>query len=214
MELIEIENWKRRDYFYSFMNGKSPLRDGTAILDCTRVYHRAQKAGIPFPVVMLHAILCTVNNTDAFRIRVISEDFVARYDTINLYTLELDRDHLLRTALTGYSPSLRTFYESYKKSRQEARRADAPHIPIQLNTINISYLPGIRFTQLSGRPAESGTSRRGCLCLSVGKMEYENGRATVPVAATFSHALVDGYDFGKGIEYFTDKYGTEELREE
>lgn len=215
MELIEINQWKRRGYFYMYMREESPLRNGTAILDCTRVYDCARKSRIPFPVVMLHALLSAVNRTESFRIRLVTEDYVARYDTINLYTLELDREHLYHTALTGYSPSLRRFYENYMKSRREARRTDENKQPVPslLNTITVSYLPGIRFTQIYERPISAAANKRGCLHLLVGKMEYENGRATVPVSIIFSHALLDGYDLEKGIAYITEKYGTEETEE-
>lgn len=207
MDIIEINSWKRAASLYRYyQSSASPLRRGTALVDTTRVEQCARRSGIAFPVVMMHAMLSAVNTIDAFRIRVLSDQFVARYDVINLVSIELDDDHSIYYMLTPYHPSLVDFRNAYRAQRKLGRSAAlTSHFPI--NSIALSYLPQIRLTQIDDPLPDSPIVRRGSISLMVGKSKTVAGQTDTPVSLLFSHALLDGYDISQALEYIEQEYG-------
>lgn len=207
LKMIEISKWKRSVYFDWHVTSHNFVSCYTALFDCTSIYEYAKIQKVPFQVTLLHAIITGVNRFEAFRMRIINDEYLACYDRIDLITTELSTEHLYYPLYTPYVSSLTDFYRDYRKGRKRTRQSgeDVDMRNNHINSLSINLLPTIRFTQVS--PNLNHYTKRGLLFLNVGKLEVDGcGKATVPVGASFSHALLDGYDFSQLINYLMYEY--------
>lgn len=94
-QVIDIENWKRKEEFLFFRTFQNPMVSVTVEVDCTLAYQRAKELGVPFSLYYMHAALVAANRIEELRYRQEGEEVVL-YDRVNLFTL-----FLLPTGATG-----------------------------------------------------------------------------------------------------------------
>ncbi len=185
----------------------------TAFFDCTELRRLASRRHIPFLVVLLHAILRGVNRLEAFRNRIVDEEYLVCYDRIDLITTEKSGTEGCRfyQMFTPYSSSLDEFHACYLERRRQTKEywgvTDARLV--HLNTIRINVLSNLRFTQVT--PCNDRMAKRGSLYILIGKYEEDaQGRVTIPIGVSFPHALLDGADFNEIAGYTCNDYAHEE----
>lgn len=207
IRLIEISGWKRRRNFY--MN----IRDGvhvvcySAVFDCTSIMQYAENKRIPATVVLIHTLLKGINVFDIFRTRIINDEYIACYDRIDLVSTELSDDHLFYPLYTPFNTDLQEFYESYRANQKRTKvwNGKSDIRTHRINTVTLSVLPNIRFTQVAA--SEDPMAKLGRMSINIGKIEKDHyGRFTVPMGVSFTHALLDGYAFFKLTDFITHAY--------
>lgn len=82
-QVIDLDNWNRKEHFAFFSAFDDPFFGVTTLVDFTDVYRQSKEQNVSFFLYSLHFLLKCVNETDAFKLR-IEKDSVVRYDTIHI----------------------------------------------------------------------------------------------------------------------------------
>lgn len=199
---LDLETWKRKEHFQFFKQMQEPFFGVTVPIDCTIAYARAKELGISFFAYYLHKTLVAVNDTEAFRYRII-DDEVYIFDCIGASATILREDKTFGFSLMEFDDDLNEFAEITRK--EVARIQETTGLitrDFSINLIHFSALPWVNFTSYSH--ARSFTFPDSCPKVSFGKMIEENGKKTMQMAVHVHHALVDGYDVGLFISRFEE----------
>jgi len=199
---LDIENWDRREHFYFFKQMQEPFFGVTVPIDCTKAYSKSRELNISFFVYYLHKTLAAVNNTLAFRYRIINDE-VYIFDRIDASATILREDKTFGFSLMEYAEDMYEFTEITKKEIARIQQTKGLITrEFEINLIHFSALPWVNFTSYSH--ARSFSFPDSCPKISFGKMTEENGKKTMQMSVHVHHALIDGYDVGLFIEHFED----------
>ena len=177
---VDIDNWNRRENYLFFRDFANPYYSVTSQVDVTEAYIRAKALGIKFSHYAMYASLRAVNSIEALRYRQV-DGKVWLYDRIRLNTAVAREDHSFASVIIPYKDTLEKFV--------------------------ISVNPWYSFTGLQFQfPQNAGEN----IPLSVfGKIMVDmQGRRTMPVAVSFHHGFVDGYQVGRYWEAFQHNLDT------
>lgn len=202
MQKLDLENWKRREHFHFFKQMEEPFFGVAVPVDCTKAYTKSKELGVSFFTYYLHKTLVAVNDTLAFRYRIINDE-VYIFDRIDASATILREDKTFGFSLMEYSENLVEFAETTKKEITRIQNTSGLITrDFEINLIHFSAVPWVNFTSYSH--ARSFSSGDSCPKVSFGKMMDENGKKTMQMAVHVHHALVDGYDVGLFISRFEE----------
>ena len=190
---IDLETWPRREHFHYYRNVIKCGYSLTARVDVTAAVELARREHKRFYGCFLYAAAKAVNSMDAMRMMVPPEGGAGVWETSNLnFTVFHPEDETFTDLWMEYCPAFEEFYreftrvvETYGKRRGIKGRPGQP-----ANFFCISCLPWLDFTGCTthsvGEPALFPI-------IDFGKYTEQEGRYTLPVAVTISHAAADGY---------------------
>ena len=81
-QLIDLENWNRKEHFSFFSKLDDPFWGITTTVDFTKIYLLSKELEKPFFLYSIHFLLKCINDIDAFKLRIEGEN-VVKYDKIN-----------------------------------------------------------------------------------------------------------------------------------
>lgn len=198
---IDIEKWQRKENYLFFRDFANPYYTVTSQVDVTEAYRRSKALDVKFAHYAMYASLAAVNAVDAMRYRQV-DGRVWLYDRIRLNTPLPRCDRSFVSAIIPYVDTLGAFVLSMQEAarRVAAGEGDAYGADTEKDTFVISINPWYAFTGMQFQfPRNAGEN----VPLSVfGKMENRHGRRTMPVAVSFHHGFVDGYQVGRYWEEF------------
>lgn len=199
---LDLENWNRKEHFHFFKQMQEPFFGVTVPIDCTKAYAKSKESGVSFFTYYLYKTLVAVNDTLAFRYRII-DDEVYIFERIDASATILREDKTFGFSLIEYSEDLPEFAEI---TRNEIARIQETTGLItrdfEINLIHFSAVPWVNFSSYSH--ARSFTFPDSCPKISFGKMMEENGKKTMQMSVHVHHALVDGYDVGLFVSRFEE----------
>lgn len=200
-KLIDIHHWSRREHYEFFKQYDEPYHGVVVHLDCTPTFEACKQRGESFFLRYLHAILESTNQTDAFRLRMES-DQVVDYACIHSGPTIARPDHTFGFCLIEYAPEFPEFALKAKPAieRVKASQGLCLHETAGRNDlIYFSTLPGIQVTGLTN--ARRYGNSAGVPLITVGKCFRQGKLWQMPVAVFVHHALVDGYH----VQLFLEK---------
>lgn len=205
---VDIDNWNRRENYLFFRDFANPYYSVTSQVDVTEAYIRAKALGIKFSHYAMYASLRAVNSIEALRYRQV-DGKVWLYDRIRLNTAVAREDHSFASVIIPYKDTLEEFVAEARGIIAAAMRGegDAYGADSEKDTFVISVNPWYSFTGLQFQfPQNAGEN----IPLSVfGKITVDmQGRRTMPVAVSFHHGFVDGYQVGRYWEAFQHNLDT------
>ncbi len=83
-QIIDIENWERKENFNFFRHFQNPQLSITSEVECGGARQRAKAAGQSFFLHYLYAVLHAANEIPEFRYRIDPDGRVVLYDTIDM----------------------------------------------------------------------------------------------------------------------------------
>jgi chloramphenicol O-acetyltransferase type A len=202
--LLDLENWPRKEHFLFFKQFEEPFFGLTVEVDCTKAYTTAKQLGNSFFVYYLHKTLVAVNTIESFRYR-INDDAIYIYDTIDVSATIMRKDNTFGFSLIEYSPDFDVFTAN---TFQEIERIqNTPGLFTREfpndNLIHFSAVPWINFSSLSH--ARSYTFPDSCPKISFGKMMIANdGKRTMSMSIHAHHGLMDGFHVSQFIDCFQE----------
>lgn len=69
-QVIDLDNWNRKEHFAFFSAFDDPFFGVTTLVDFTDVYRQSKEQNVSFFLYSLHFLLKCVNETDAFKLRI------------------------------------------------------------------------------------------------------------------------------------------------
>lgn len=199
-QLLDLENWPRKEHFNFFNQFEEPFFGVTVDIDCTIAYDKCKKEGAGFFLYYLHQALAAANSIENFRFR-IEDNQIYIYDQVNASAVINRPDNTFGFSYIDYFSDFNEFQSAAKKEIERVQNSSGLDITGNgANVIHISAMPWLKFTSLSH--ARSFVFKDSCPKFSFGKMTDENGKKMMPISVHVNHALVDGLH----VSLFVDEF--------
>lgn len=189
-KLVDINTWKRKEYFNHYYAAIPCTYSMTVKLDITRV----KEAGKKLYPTLLHAISTVVNLHNEFRTAFNSQGELGIYDVMYpCYTVFHKETEMFSNIWTPYFESYDSFVSAYENDlarygaveKMEAK----PESPA--NTFPVSMLPWESFESFNLN-LQKGYDYLLPI-FTIGKYSQENGRYVLPLTIQVHHAVCDGF---------------------
>lgn len=194
--VMDMETWKRREYFLHYYNDVRCTYSMTANIDITEIYHRAKEEGFRLYPVLIWWIANAVNHFDFLRFNHDEEGRVGYYDRVHpSFTYmppQSDKFHVLWCA---YEQCFHRFYDRCVDVMNCCKTDSMfPMDDLPKNCFDLSSIPWVEFTSFNLNVYAPGTYLPPIF--TTGKLIKENGSVKIPVCLQVHHAVCDGYHVG------------------
>ena len=198
-ELIDIENWERREFYEHFINEVVCSYSVTVDIDITNLKGRRL-----YPA-MIWLLTKTVNEMPEFRTSLRAEG-LGIYDSMHpMYTVFNNENKnfsgIWSYFLEDYNEFLKNYEEDagkYSRSTRYTPKAGTPE-----NSFNISMLPWTEFRSVNINVYDEGKFLLPIF--TMGKFFERDERRFLPLAIQVHHAVCDGYHVGMFVEKLQKK---------
>ena len=198
---IDMNNFERNPLFNYFMSYEQPRYSITIPIDITAIYNYGEKYG-NLNACFVYAITKACNAVDNFKYRII-ENKLYKYDFIHAGTIFTNSSNQIKQAYIDINQSLTDFLLNYNKLNEEYfRTGKLIQKDYEQAFVELSCIKWFKFTGLN----EISRNKFDCIPdITWDKIEIKNKKATVNMAITTNHALIDGYH----IKLFIDELNKE-----
>lgn len=205
---IDMETWPRREHFAYY---RTEVRCGYSLtqrMDVTGMLAYAHRTGRRFYGCFLYAVSRTVNSMDAMKMMIPPEGGAGIWEMVNpSFTIFHEDDHTFSDVWMEDQENFEDFYrefvrvtETYGRNHGIKARPDQP-----ANFFCASSAPWIDFdgyaTWLAG-----GEEPSLFPIVTSGRYEKENGKVTMPVNLSISHAAADGWHAGEFFRILKENF--------
>lgn len=202
-KIIDIERWKRKAHFQFFKDFEEPFYGICVNVDVTHAYRYCKRNDYSFFLYHLYQSIRAVNKTEAFKLRIDEDGSVVQYDTINPSTTIIRTDDTFDFAYFTYEDDFETFSNKAEKIIREVRNSAGLDLSKESpDTIHYSSIPWVQFTSLSH--ACNFSHKSSIPRITFGKIFEQGELLQMPVSIHVHHALVDGIDVGRHLDWFQD----------
>ena len=189
-ELIDMENWPRKEYFDQYFKNVPCTYSMVVKLDITNV----RKKGLRMYPAMMYYLTTVINRHVEFRMDIDKEGNVGYYDkSLPRYTVFHKDTETFSTLWTEFDENLEKFTDAYIKDLAEFgdnhRLEGKPHTP--RNYFSVSMVPWTTFEGLNINIQNGYDYLKPVFTL--GKFYEENGKILMPIAIQVHHAVCDGF---------------------
>ena len=213
---IDMESWPRRDHFRYY---RTVLKCGyslTGRLDVTDLVETARARGLRTYPCFLYVIARTVNSMDEMKMMLTPEGEPGVWERVHPnFTIFHQEDKTFSDLWTEYHPSFVRFYQGYQEvmERYGAGRGVKLRTDQPPNFFCVSCVPWMDYT---GYATHSVGEPALFPIVTFGKYTLADGRYTMPVTVTVSHAAADGYhtsEFFRLLQENLDRFREGDLAE-
>ena len=190
---IDLASWPRREHFQYYRTAVRCGYSVTVPVDVSEAVSVAKRRGLHFYPCFVYAAAKTVNQQDAMRMMLTPEGEPGVWEVSHpCFTVFHPDDGTFSDLWTAYEPEFSAFYRGFEQTKAEfGDRHGIKGRPGQpANFFCISCVPWLDYTGYatysSGEPALFPI-------LTFGKYTLREGRYTLPVTLTISHASADGW---------------------
>lgn len=205
-KLIEVDNWKRKEYFEHYLKDIPCTYSMTVELDVTRFIDKTKDRNIKFYFAMIYMISSVVNNREEFRMALNEDGKVGIFDVVYPdYTVFHKDTETFSSIWTEYSFDFLEFYnnclEDNEKYGDIKKMTPKPNIP--LNTFPISSIPWSNFTGFNLN-LEKGYNYLLPI-FTMGKYYTKDMKIVMPLSLQVHHAVCDGFHASRFVNELQDK---------
>lgn len=189
-QLIDINTWKRKEYFNHFYSNIPCTYSMTVKLDITG----RKASGTKLYPALLHAITTVVNRHEEFRTTFDTQGRLGSYDAmLPCYTVFHKESETFSSIWTSYFAEYDRFLVAYQDDL--AHYGDIEHMEAKpdqpFNTFPVSMLPWESFEGFNLN-LQKGYDYLLPI-FTMGRYYEENGRWFLPLAIQVNHAVCDGF---------------------
>lgn len=199
-QIIDINNWKRKEHYRFFKDFGEPFWSITAHVDCSKAYKYAKDHNLSFFLYYMYQSLAAVNAIEEFRYR-IEDGEVVCYDKIHCSTTALNAVDMFAFAFISYADTFEDFYTYGQKEIARIKSINSMNIDENCgrsDVIHYSTIPWISFTALTNERNYAASD--SVPKLTFGKYFKEGNKMLLPLSVNAHHGLMDGFHVG---QYFT-----------
>lgn len=192
---IDMETWPRREHFAYYRNNIKCGYTVTVRIDVTALIAFAKENQLRFYGCFLYAVSKTVNSMDSMKMMLPPEGGAGIWKVSNpIFTVFHKDDETFSDLWMDYQSEFSAFYREYEHVMQiyGNRHGIKGREGQPANFFCVSCVPWLDF---SGYFTYTGGNAEPALfpILTFGKYTAEDGRLTLPVSLSISHAAADGY---------------------
>lgn len=193
-DLIDIENWDRKEYYEHFINEVVCSYSITVNIDISNL--KGQRL---YPA-MIWLITKTVNEMPEFRTS-LKKEGLGIYDSMHpMYTVFNRENKNFSGIWSYYSDDYDEFLESYEADESKYSKSTryVPKEGTPENSFNISMTPWLEFTSVNINVYDEGKFLLPIF--TMGKYFERDGKRLLPFNIQVHHAVCDGYHVGLFVE--------------
>lgn len=198
-QLIDLENWERREFYEHFIKEVVCTYSVTVNLDITSL------EGERLYPAMIWLLTKTVNEMSEFRTSLTKEG-LGVYDSMHpMYTVFNEENKNFSGIWSYFSEDYDAFLKDYEAdvSKYSESKRYAPKAGTPENSFNISMVPWLEFTSCNINVFDDGTFLLPIF--TMGKYFERDGKRFLPLAIQVHHAVCDGYHVGLFVEKLQNK---------
>lgn len=206
-EIIDIDQWKRRDLFRLFQQYDNPTWDLLAEVEITEFYNAIKKEGFSFFLSFLYVGTRVCNIIEELRCRIDPSGCVLKYDIVHPGSTILYDDGTYGFGYFQFHLGLNAFlseatlaFEAQKATKGVDSKDD------DLARVYFSPIPWVSFAGF--RHPYRGSGNSSIPMIVFGKHFERDGRRYLPVGLTLHHGLADGYHAGLFFNTLQDMLNT------
>ena len=189
-EKIDVNSWKRKEYFEHYFTNVPCTYSMTVKVDITPIKNKLMKL---YPA-MLYYISTVVNHHPEFRTAINDSGELGVYsEMLPCYTVFHKDTETFSNIWTEYSPDFNTFSVAYENDMQKYGNKQGmigkPNAPE--NTFPVSMIPWSTFEGFNLN-LQKGYDYLIPI-FTMGKYYQEDGRTILPLAIQVHHAVCDGF---------------------
>lgn len=200
-QIIDIENWHRRNNFNFFRGFINPTISVTSEVECAGARRRAKEHGQSFFIHYLYAIVRACNEVEEFRYRIDSEGQIMLFEKVDVIApIKVNEQGRFYIVRIPWQEDFEKFYATAREIIDNtpldgdpyANEANVEGDDIY-NVVLVSATPDLYFTSISVTLSRSNGNE--CPLINVGKVVTREGKMVMPVAINAHHGFVDGAHF-------------------
>ncbi len=199
--IIDLEHWKRREYFEHYRQAVPCIYSMTVQVDITNIRQKGYKL---YPT-MLYCLATQVNRHEEFRMNIRPGGQLVCYDVLHpSYTVFHQESETFSSLWTLYTPDHPAFCRRYAQDQQEfgaIEKLEAkPGQPE--NVFNVSMLPWAAF---QGFHLQTQGFDYLLPIFTMGRFQQKEGRCWLPLAIQVHHGVCDGFHVCRLVEELQDQ---------
>ena len=198
MKIINLETWERKAHYKFFKELDVPQYDMTFQIDITPLYHFVKKEGVSFYLTMVHTVMKTINEIEAFKYRIVDDQVVFFDQTHPSFTDVMAGSHLFKMVSTNMMEDLKDFLVQAKSDSAlqttmiDEKKEKAPDL------VYITSFPWGSYT--SATNAVNIDPSDAIPRMSWGKYYTQGNQIMIPFNLRVHHGFVDGFHVGVFLE--------------
>lgn len=192
--LIDLQTWKRKEFYEHFTKEVVCSYSTTVNLDITNLKNRRL-----YPAI-IWLLTKTVNQMPEFR-TALTDKGVGIYDEMHpSYTIFNEENKNFITIWTAFHSNYDKFLSAYEADAAEFSTSTKyqPKVDRPSNCFDISMIPWFTFTSFNINVFSE--SKYLLPIFTLGKYFEDDGKRLIPLSIQVHHAVCDGYHIGKFVE--------------
>lgn len=202
MRTIQIENWKRKEYFEFFSQMDHPFFGIVTEVDCSIAYQKAKDEGHSFFASYLHKSILAVNEVEEFKYRIVNGQ-VMIFDEIHAAATIAREDETFGFAFMHFSKDLSIFTKELQKEIEEIQNGKGLRLnedAVKIDLIHHSTFPWAPFSSLLH--PRNFRNNDSIPKITFGGVHVTENRRVLPVSVEVHHGLADGLHIAKYLKAF------------
>lgn len=200
--LIDIENWDRKEYYEHYLNNVKCTYSMTSNIDITGLLAKLKDNNLKIYPALIYMAAKVVNSHEEFRTCLDENGNPGYWESMNpCFTIFQSDSKSFTNIWTPFSEDFRAFYNNYIDDINKygnIKKFDAKGNEPE-NTFNISCIPWTSFTGFNLNIYTEGTYLLPII--TYGKYFEQEGKVLLPLSLQVHHAICDGYHASK---FFTE----------
>tara|TARA_B100000963_G_C22468650_1_gene599075 strand:+ start:32 stop:667 length:636 start_codon:yes stop_codon:yes gene_type:complete len=202
MQIIDQNNWNRKEHFEFFNSYDDPFFGITTEVDCTIAYDHSKAKNVSFFAFYLHRSILAVNRVKELRCRIVDGDVVL-FDEVHAASTIGRPDGTFGFSFIPFSSDFHLFDSHLKneiKIVNETTGLRANSDAYRKDVIHYSTIPWTKFSSLSH--PKKFNSKDTAPKITFGQTFISKKKRLLPVSIHAHHGLADGFHLSKSLEEF------------
>ena len=195
---IDIDNWKRKEYFYYYYKNVKCTFTMNAELDITELRINLKEKNIKLYPVFIYLLSRIVNKYTEFRMSIDKDEKLGYWENMMpAYTVFNKKEETFFNLWTDYEEDFSKFYKNYLKDEKLYENSESmfPKGEIPSYTFSISIIPWVNFTGFNLNIYSDGSYLLPIF--TFGKYVKKNDKIIIPLSIQVHHAVCDGFHAGR-----------------
>lgn len=203
--LIDMEKWKRKEWFEHYLNEVRCTYSMTVNIDITNLQVIRKTHNVKLYPILIFFLSEVVNKFEEFRMDFDDYGKLGYWDIVHpSYTIFNQESETFSSIWTEYEVNFLKFYNLYQRDVKQYMQVGgfAPKNNTPPNHFSISSIPWTSFTGFNLNIYGNGTYLRPIF--TFGKHFEQEGKVLLPLSVQVHHAVCDGFHVSRLIEEFQD----------
>ena len=198
LKYINIDNWKRKEYFYYYYKNVKCTFTMNTELDITELIENLKDKNIKLYPVLIYLLSRIVNKYTEFRMCMDKNGKLGYWENMKpAYTVFNKKKETFFNLWSDYDENFSKFYNNYLKDEKLYENSESMFLKGEMPpyTFSISIIPWVNFTGFNLNIYSDGSYLLPIF--TFGKYMKKNDKIIIPLSIQVHHAVCDGFHAGR-----------------